>query len=201
MGGGFIYVAPMDYHQVCATKGELIPLTYREALSNAQAEPIPPQHGRPKRVGDDPSKWFVFFGWRYAHSSVGNPWCRRVHVTGCPYRQNGTGQNRRVVGDEEEEGEGQPTKEDQAYSSMPSWQKDIEQLRERDMIRVKWACTNWRLGRVLAIWPALYAMDVSVQIQYEGGFTTCEPLCLLEWVYARDIWDVLGECWLQPCQN
>ena len=176
MGGGFIYVAPMDYFIVCDTKANLIPLTFQDALSKAKAEPIPPEHGQPMIVGDDPAKWFVFFGWRYPHESVGNPWVRRAHVTGCPYRQNGTGQNRRVGGGvmEEEEEEG-------AHPSMPSWQLELEQLQVGSMVRVKWKDGNWRQGEVLSILLALYACDAGVHLLYEDGATMCEPLGVMEW--------------------
>ena len=164
----------MDYFVYCDTKANLIPLTFQEALSNAKAEPIPPEHGPPMLVGDDPKKWFVFFGWRYVHEWVGNPWVRRAHVTGCPYRQNGTGQNRGVGGGVAE-GEGR------RKPSIPLWQLELEQLQVGCMVHVKWKCGNWWLGEVLSVDTALYAPDVGVHIFYEDGVKRCEPLMVMEW--------------------
>ena len=174
MGGGFIYMAPMNYMIVCDTKANLIPLTFQEALSKAEAEPIPPEHGPPQLVGDDPTSWFVFFGWRYPHEWVGNPWIRRAHVTGCPYRQNGTGQNRRAGGGEEEG-------EERRHPSIPLWRLELEQLQVGCTVSVKWKCGNWWLGEVMSVDTALYATDVGVHILYEDGVQRCEPLMVMEW--------------------
>ena len=177
MGGGFIYVAPMNYFNVCATKANLIPLTYQEALSNAKGEPIPPETGPPQIVGDDPTKWFVFFGWRFAHETVGCPWVRRAHVTGCPYRQNGSGQNRRAGG-------GAKSGE-RAMASAPSWCEEIERLREGDTIRVQWKCGEWKCGQVVSIGMSLYAPDVGVLIRYwDSGCTMCAPLAVMVWEHV-----------------
>ena len=63
---------------------------------------------------------------------------------------------------------------------MPSWQREMEQLQVGGMVRVKWKSGDWRLGKVLGIWPALYAPDVGLNLLYEDGAILCEPLMVME---------------------
>ena len=97
MEDGFLQTCPLDYRDIRATKADLDRLSIEDAFSCSLANPIPSPHQLWSVAGMDPTCWDVFYGWKNIHCSFGNPLVARAHVTNCPYRQNGTGQNRRVA--------------------------------------------------------------------------------------------------------
>ena len=95
--GGFLRTCPLDFSDIRERNSQLDTLPWRDAIETAQANPIPKPRASFEVVMNDPDRWDVWFGWRDPHCTIWDPWVRRMHVTGCPLRQNASGQQRKVA--------------------------------------------------------------------------------------------------------
>eukprot|EP00966_Prymnesium_polylepis_P268194 6195704-Prymnesium_polylepis.1 len=93
---GELYTCPLDHTDIRSGKKgkELDQLSMSVAFARAACNPIERDSHVWRVICADPGKWDVWYGWKHPHMWIGDPWCRRLQVTGCPYRQNGAGKNR-----------------------------------------------------------------------------------------------------------
>ena len=77
---------------------DLMPVSFDQLVAQAQA--ATPLHPSPlwEAVGFN-QEWAVFYGWKYAHCWIGDPWIRRYHLFGCALRNVPMGQVRHVSKD------------------------------------------------------------------------------------------------------
>jgi hypothetical protein len=179
MKKGVPLTCPLDYTDIRPTSSDLDPLTEEEAYAYAESHPFVPPECLWKLVGADPQSWCVWYGWMNPHCYVGDPWARRIHVTGFPLRQNGSGQNRAAP-----EAPPQPTPFD-----GNQMETRIRMLRPGDVLEVKWAKGQSQVGMVQSVEDALEAGDMRVLMEYDicpspgttGTFTLTEHLAYKEW--------------------
>ena len=96
MKGRDLLICPLDHVDIGSGKHgfELDVLCMSDALARAACNLIEASPHTWRVICANPGKWDVWHGWKHPHTWIGDPWCRRLQVTGCPYRQNGAGQNR-----------------------------------------------------------------------------------------------------------
>ena len=88
------------------------------------------------------------------HHGAEGPW-RRVHVIGCPYRQNGTGQNRSVSG-----------KVERPPKPIPPARAAIRNLKPGDWIEIYPGHWNKEaLVQVIEVQDALHLCDMRVKVR------------------------------------
>ena len=161
---GIARATPMDYTHWCTSSKELEPFTFPQLESQALRQPWRPPATPWSMIGVDPKVWHVFYGWRHMHAWVGDPWVRRVHVIGCPLRQNLMGQLRSVT---------------KAPVSAPM-DPQLQSLRELTV--GTWVHVAGRgLGEVMEIEDALDAQDVKVLVRYEPDTFLSERLGQIAW--------------------
>lgn len=170
MRGGYPTTCPLDYKDIRAHNDDLDPLTFSQALATAKANPIQPPTELWKTVGEDPGQWDVFFGWKHAHASFGDPWVRRIHVFGCPLRQNGSGQNREAMVDGDRGRKVKP---------MCPVREKILGLKSGSPV---WVKGEW--GEVESVEDALDARDMRVHVRYKDGSLRVEHLGNREWEWG-----------------
>ena len=96
MHAGELCTCPLDHTDIRSGKkgAELDRVSMSAAFERAACNPIERDSHVWRVICADPGKWDVWHGWKHPHMWIGDPWCRRLQVTGCPFRQNGAGQNR-----------------------------------------------------------------------------------------------------------
>ena len=171
MKHGNILTVPLDYRDIRTRDLDLAP--FHELLSHAKAHPLTPPADDYEVIGQSPDKWHVFYGWRNAHCWEGNSYVRRVHIIGCPYRQNGSGQNRVVACSEE--GLAVPIHPKRAA---------ILALRPGDWISIN---GSLELAEVFRVEDALHLSDIRVQVRYE--LIDGDSHFVDEWLGLKD-WEV-----------
>ena len=177
MEDGEVLTCPLDYTDIRSKSPDLWMQTFEELLSHALENKWNPPPQLWDQIGWDPSKWSVFFGWKHIHGFYGNPLVRRAHVTGCPLRQNGSGQNRQVA-----------HKREANKKPLPKWRSDIlalschvesvprlvdkgdtvEDLGEDDLVG-DWIMVGGQLYEVFSVVDALYQSDIKVYARYEDS--------------------------------
>ena len=176
---GQLLTCPMDYRDVRSGRpgSELDSFSFEELYQRALACPWTPPCEPFQIIGEDLSRWHVFFGWKNPHRWEGSPMVRRVHVIGCPYRQNGTGQNRSVAG-----------KVERPPKPIPPARAAILNLKPGDWIEIypgHWS--KEALVQVIEVQDALHLCDMRVKVR-EGEFVDdgnsefmCLSLGLIPW--------------------
>ena len=166
---GFLLTCPLDYTDIRERKQDLDVTSIEAALATAGHNPITPPSATWEVVGNNPDRWDVFYGWRNPHCSFGDPMVARAHVTNCPYRQNGTGQNRKVSG------------------TVAHALKPINPVRA-SILRLKPGMVILVEGveaEVVEVLDALDLYDMHVSVRYEGqeghSYVAHERLACKEW--------------------